>query len=39
MSVEQTVCLSIVGFTVAVVTLFVVGSLIIVIRDKNKERP
>lgn len=39
MSVEQTVCAVVVGSTIAVATLFVVGSLIIVIRDKNKERP
>ncbi len=37
MSVEQTVCLSIVGFTVAVATLFVVGMCVLIIIDKRKE--
>ena len=37
MSVEQTVCLSVVGFTIAVVTLFVVGMCVLIIIDKRKE--
>ena len=37
MSVEQTVCAVVAGFTIAVATLFVVGMLVLIIKDKRKE--
>lgn len=36
MSVEQTVCAVVAGSTIAVATLFVVGSLILILKDKRK---
>ena len=36
MSIEETVCAVVAGSTIAVATLFVVGMLILVIRDKRK---
>ena len=37
MSVEETVCAVVVGSTIAVATLFVVGMCVLIIRDKRKE--
>ena len=37
MSVEETVCAVVVGSTIAVATLFVVGMCILIIIDKRKE--
>lgn len=37
MSVEQTVCAVLVGFTIAVATLFVVGMCVLIIKDKKNE--
>ena len=37
MNVEQTVCAVLVGSTIAVATLFVVGMLVLIIKDKRKE--
>ena len=36
MSIEQTVCAVVAGSTIAVSTLFVVGMLILIIKDKRK---
>ena len=36
MSIEQTVCAVVVGSTIAVATLFVVGMLILILKDKRK---
>ena len=36
MSVEQTVCAVVVGSTIAVATLFVVGMIILILKDKRK---
>lgn len=38
MSIEQTVCAVVVGSTIAVATLFVVGMCILIIKDKRKEK-
>lgn len=38
MSVEQTVCAVVAGSTIAVATLFVVGMLVLIIKDKRKEK-
>ena len=37
MSIEQTVCAVVAGFTIAVATLFVVGMCVLIIIDKRKE--
>ena len=37
MSVEQTVCAVVAGSTIAVASLFVVGMLVLIIKDKRKE--
>ena len=37
MSVEETVCAVVAGFTIAVATLFVAGMLVLIIIDKRKE--
>ena len=36
MSIEETVCAVVAGSTIAVATIFVIGMLILVIRDKRK---
>ena len=37
MSIEQTVCAVVAGSTIAVATLFVVGMIVLIIKDKNNE--